>query len=377
MISLDDVLMRLRAGLPAELSPRDLDRFVRQHRDALERNLDAALAEAGFNLFERYGPRGAPRPGERGHRAGPHLDREAFDGHTPCEVAERTLGMAWELMEEPEFFWAVETPPGGDAPFTQADLPLLLGVPHRDHRGLRLAERERIDLALEVVDLAMEADPARWGSAWGGQVEATRAQLGGGGALPRWAALAVLEDALVPHRRLRLVNVGKATATDFIARHHRHLPQLNARGLMYALGACYGGRLVAVATAGHPTGRWAEVPASNVIELSRVASDGTVKNAASMLVARLLDIAPRSVRGDREEGWLFVTYQLAGEPGAPYRALKDKGLRPVACVPGRVPGGARRGSEEALARADKLRWEAGPLAMSGDWGLVEHGCGAA
>ncbi len=139
---------------------------------------------------------------------------------------------------------------------------------------------------------------------------------------------------------------------------------------MYGLGAKVGGRLVAVATAGHPTGRWSRVNPRNILELTRLASDGSTKNAASMLVARLLDLRDRSRRGRRDEPALFVTYQLSEAEGAVYRALQDKGLRPVARVPGRQPSGARKagrrspcqrraGVTSSLGEIDKIRWEAG------------------
>jgi len=139
---------------------------------------------------------------------------------------------------------------------------------------------------------------------------------------------------------------------------------------MYALGAMVGQRLVAVATAGSPTGRWAKRPAETVLELTRVASDGTTPNAASMLTARLLDLAPRSVRA-LDQGWLFVTYQLASEPGTPYRALRDKGLRPVVCLAGRRASGARSGSRSPVLAEPKVRWEAGPMALPARWDLLD------
>ncbi|MCB9759137.1 MAG: hypothetical protein H6739_04795 [Alphaproteobacteria bacterium] len=373
MLALQDIIDRLTQTPPPGIEAVELRRFARRHQAELERALDQALAEAGFNLFERFGYRGAPRPGERGHRAGPDPDPRAFDGHSAWGVARRALVAAWDLMEESELRWAVETPAGtNDVEFTQADLPMLLHIPRRDHRGRPWSEAERIQLALDVVALAMEADPMRWSGLDLGRYDRRE----GSGELPRWAAEAVLEDALRPDRRLRLVNVGKGTAADFIARHHLHLPHINPRGLMYALGARYGERLVAVATAGHPTGRWdrGAVSPQNIVELTRVASDGTVRNAASMLTGRLLDLAPRSVRGDAEEGWLFVTYQLASEDGAPYKALRGKGLRPVACVRGKAPSGARAGSRQGLPSVDKLRWEAGPLAGEARWELLDGAC---
>ncbi|MCB9764960.1 MAG: hypothetical protein H6739_34625 [Alphaproteobacteria bacterium] len=362
-MTVDDVLARFQVPGVTEV---EVSRFARRHRAELERILDAALADAGWSWFDRRGHQAAPRPGERGYRPPPKPPPCALNGRSPGEVATTAIDRATELMEDPEFFQAWTTPRGTpDADWTQEDLPDLLGVPLSDAGGHRASFAWRLSLAVDAIRLAMEIDPMR---AEGRDLE--RYSRGEGYALPRWAAVAVLEDHLAPAGRLRLVNVSKETARDFIAKHHRHLPRLNPRGLMYALGACLGRRLVAVATAGTPTGRWASP--GEVIELTRVASDGTVQNAASMLVSRLVDLAPRSVEGS---GWRFVTYQFSTEQGAVYKALRGKGLRPVACVAGRRPGGRRRGSRSGRPEVSKIRWEAGPLAGPADWSLLKGGCG--
>jgi hypothetical protein len=107
-----------------------------------------------------------------------------------------------------------------------------------------------------------------------------------------------------------------------------------------------------------------------VVELTRIASDGTAKNAASMLASRILDLASSSKRGDPSKPWLFVTYSLVGEPGTPYKAIRDKGLRPVARIGGRLPHGARAGGA-GLSDVPKIRWEAGPVAEPPRWELLE------
>jgi hypothetical protein len=179
------------------------------------------------------------------------------------------------------------------------------------------------------------------------------------------------EEALQPAGRLRLVNVWVEAACALIAEHHSQLPRCNCRGLLFAIGAGLGARLVAVAIAGAPTGQWRRerVNPRDVLELTRVASDRTAKNASSLLVARLVDRL--QVSGRVGEGpALFVTYSLAGEAGTPYRALADKGLRPVAQVKGQAPSGARRGSVEGLAESPKVRWEAGERALPARWDPV-------
>jgi hypothetical protein len=76
---------------------------------------------------------------------------------------------------------------------------------------------------------------------------------------------------------LELVPIDKIVACDFIAKHHSALPTCNPRGMLYAIGARYRGQLVAVATAGTPTGRWgpgADCPVDGILELTRIASIG-------------------------------------------------------------------------------------------------------
>ncbi len=193
--------------------------------------------------------------------------------------------------------------------------------------------------------------------------------LAGAHTMPRWAAEAVLADRLSGEERLGLTAVSPDEAQAFIARHHSHLPEINRRGLLYALGVRRAGRLVCVGTVGTPTGRWNQP--ERVVELTRVACDGTTRGAASMLVARVIDALPLvSPRGSTTEPPVLVTYSLGSEEGTVYRALKDKGLRPVARVEGRPPAGARGGSDRSLARVGKVRWEAGPGASPADWSLL-------
>ena len=144
-----------------------------------------------------------------------------------------------------------------------------------------------------------------------------------------------------PHGRLELVSLDKPTACAFVEEHHSTLPYCNPRGMMYALGARLGGELVAVATAGTPTGRWGgdACPVDGILELTRIASVGGLTredrrgrvvpvNASSALAARLLDLLPFSGRRG-VTGCRFVTYSLEGEaattPDLPRRALRRHG----------------------------------------------------
>ena len=208
------------------------------------------------------------------------------------------------------------------------------------------------------------------------------------GGVPEWATgflHEVMADELeTPPDGLRLSMVSKDEARRFIAKHHSAMPKWNHRGVVFTLGVRdTRGRLVAVATANTPTARaWRDHPreldtgrtldAHNVLELTRVASDGTTKGAASMLARRVVALGEKAKRGDPTAPHLVVTYQLASESGTTYRALRDVGLRPVELTRGRK--GARRAGGEVdendAAKLQKLRWEAGPAAMPARWDLL-------
>lgn len=186
-----------------------------------------------------------------------------------------------------------------------------------------------------------------------------------------------------PAGRLVLLPVDKRLACAYVERHHSALPECNPRGMMYAIGAYFGGRLVAVATAGTPTARWGPpCPQSGTLELTRIASEGGLRrvdrrgrdvpvNASSALASRLIDLLPQSGRGS--PGCRFVTYSLTDEEGSTYLALLGKGLRPVGRVAAAAPSGARAGSAGGLKGRAKVVWEAGPAARPPDWTVLpEH-----
>ncbi|MBK8263560.1 MAG: hypothetical protein IPK80_19755 [Nannocystis sp.] len=169
-------------------------------------------------------------------------------------------------------------------------------------------------------------------------------------------------------------------ACDFVAQHHRHLPDCNRRGLLHALAARWRGQIAAVALAGAPhwpLGPRHRLPPEGTLEITRVASRAGLRrydrkgrdvpvNAASALVAHLIDLLPTS--GRDAPGCRLVTYQLTSEDGAIYRALVAKGLRPVALSRHAQAGGAR--TRVALP-GEKIRWEAGPAAATPDWSLLQ------
>ncbi|MCU0912947.1 MAG: hypothetical protein MUC88_00115 [Planctomycetes bacterium] len=350
--------------------------------------------KGGPRLHERFGPSGAPQEGERGYKEPIKRPEGAWDGEDPDVLAHDMIAAARKVWEDVDYGMIAklgdQEPEGGEEPewqgFTYSDLPDLLHVPYKDGQGEPYTDDQRLMIAERLVHIAGETYAHAAQGETGIELPKVKHRRGWmddwnperfreGMAIPTWVAAAILADSMDrEHRELRLVNVPKTEAAKFIAEHHKTLPYLNPRGLMYAIGVKRGNRLVAVATAGHPTGRALRgLDPRNVVELTRVASDGTTKNAASMLIARLLDLLETSKRGDLSKPGLFITYQLATEQGNTYRALADKGLRPVEYIRGDRPHGARAGAgEESLTRVDKIRWEAGPAAASADWSLLEH-----
>jgi hypothetical protein len=303
-----------------------------------------AVKQHRRKLHDTYGPQGAPRPGERGYKP---------EQETPPE--RELLDRALEVYETADFATAWQIPAGASGDdahelygygVDRLDAYDMLGVPTTDEAGdpapewREVVAEKAVELAGEVIGLGMD----------------------------KTVAAAILRDAY-PDRKThrRLVNVPLDRAAAFIREHHSALPDMNRRGLMYAVGLEVEGRLVAVATAGTPSGPWSDP--HGILELHRVASDGSTLGASSQLVARLIDLLPRSAR--RGEARKLVTYQLLEEAGTTYLALRDKGLRPVGLTDGKVsPSGARAGSAANVALAPKIRWEAGPAADEADWLLV-------
>lgn len=277
-------------------------------------------------------------------------------------------------------------PDDDEAPdWTPEDLPDYIDVPRRFPNGERIGHEDRMTLAFDAIEAAKLSIPemshdvvARAGDpnskADQKKKKEVEKYIGRSGDSPEWLAQAALQDAYASRDgkyggrtpKIRLIGMSINDACKFIAKHHSALPKCNRKGIMYAIGAMRNDRLVAVATAGTPTGRWKNP--HSVLELTRVASDGTTMNAASQLVSRLLKITKGSVRGVDGAPARFVTYQLATERGSTYRALRELGLRPVAFLKGtKKMAGARAGANDsALAKLDKVRWEAGPGAAKED-----------
>lgn len=172
----------------------------------------------------------------------------------------------------------------------------------------------------------------------------------------------------------RVISVSKHLAEKLVARWHSKLPEVNPRGLLFTLGVAVGPQIVAVATVNTPSGKWQSerCPIHGIIELSRVASDGSTRGASSMLAARAIDLLPVSGRYG-QAGCLFVTYSLVTEAGTTYLALADKGLRPTRLGKGMGATGQRaRSGDSAMKTVSKIRWEAGPAALPPDWDVMRY-----
>jgi len=305
----------------------------------------------------------------------------ALDGQPPAELAARLFDNAMSIFNDPMAYWMrrqweslspEEVEEARDADWTPDDTADYLGIPQHGPRGEPLTERERYEWAFDVLDLVQHAlELGGEGFSYQGPRSVRGWELAPGETAPRYLLEAAMADALSPQAKLRLVPVSKEAAARFIAEHHSKLPKLNPRGLLFVAGAAVGDRLVAVASMNTPSGPWKNP--RNVVELTRVASDGTAHGAASKLTKRMIQLAPLAVkaRGGDPARWRFITYSLSDEEGATYKALRKYGLRPTAMTPGKVSAGGQRGALASLAAQDKIRWEAGPGAAPADWTLVE------
>lgn len=146
---------------------------------------------------------------------------------------------------------------------------------------------------------------------------------------------------------LTLVPVFVKTAMRWVREHHSHLPKV--RGGAFAVGVAENERLVCVALAGRPPRMLQRVP--TVLEVTRVASDGTAPHAASKALGAIVRAA--LALGYRR----LVSYTLLGEAGTSYRAA---GWWPVALSHGGEWDRPSRPRKPSVAPGEKVRWEAGP-----------------
>jgi len=358
---LNRVLPRWRATLSPRYTTADLDGFIRRNRDLLESIVSDAMTRRrpspkvrAPHWFELYNPRGG-------------VPRETLPGYRRARDEAGTIfDRALALLDEPA---------------GEIDLASALAV-------LGIAETEGEydeDEALAVADeLPFLVGAVGWTPEEVGDMLAA--------VMDSWSRSGLLSDDDVrtriadriweAERHLELRSIDKEQACEFVARHHSLLPYCNPRGMMYAIGAFWqrdegrrGPELVAVATAGTPTGRWGPgaCPVDGILELTRIASiSGLTRhdrrgrivpvNASSALAARLIDLLSSSGRRGTA-GCRFVTYSVVGERATTYLALVAKGLRPVDTIRGKQA----KGGDGEVAMMDKIVWEAGPAARPPMW----------
>ena len=146
-------------------------------------------------------------------------------------------------------------------------------------------------------------------------------------------------------------------ARRFVDVHHSHLDR--PQGGLFAVGVENNGVLVCVAILGLPVARLASTatPHAAVAEVTRVASDGTAKRAASMALGAI-------ARAALSLGWTrLISYTLLGEAATTYRAC---GWRATAITSGGEHSRRARPRRAALQPGVKVRWETGPHALPVD-----------
>jgi len=155
--------------------------------------------------------------------------------------------------------------------------------------------------------------------------------------------------------QLRMVPVIRDVARPFIEKYHSH-HHSPRQAIMWA-GVEFEGELVCVGCLERPKARFTAVD-QRVGEITRVASDGSQKNAASKCIAGL-------ARAAVALGYTrLVSYTLLGEAGTSYRAA---GWWVTAVVPPRESWAATgRHRAPATQPGSKVRWEFGPEAQPED-----------
>jgi len=146
--------------------------------------------------------------------------------------------------------------------------------------------------------------------------------------------------------------------------HSHHGPPI---GGLFAIGVFADDRIVCVAIVSRPVARMLQAK-GNVVEVTRLASDRSVRGAASFALRECVREADK--RGfDR-----VVSYTLLGEVGASYRAAR---WRPTQVSKRRrewdMPGRRRKPAAQPGA---KVRWEGGkgalPRCMEAWNAVIEH-----
>lgn len=148
--------------------------------------------------------------------------------------------------------------------------------------------------------------------------------------------------------RLGVVPVSFGEAKTFVARVHRHLPQV--LGHKFSVAVALGDEIVGVAIVGRPVAR--HLDDGWTVEIVRLATTGA-RNACSMLYGA-------SWRAARALGYRRITtYTRDTEPGTSLRAA---GWRTVAEVCGATWNRPTRPRVDRTPLQGKFRWE--PIAPS-------------
>lgn len=361
--ALGRVLPRWRAALASRYSAVELDGFLLRNRSVLEELVRQAMARRRSakgrspSWFELYNPRGGvPREALAAYRQAREDAAVIFDrvlallDEPPGELDLASALAVMGVMEDEGDY------DDDEAMAVAGELPYLIGA-------VDWSPEEVADLFAAVMDTHSR-----------------------GGLLSEDEVKDQIADRIWDaQQHLELRSIDKDLACDFVTRHHSLLPHCNPRGMMYAIGAYWrrddgrrGPELVAVATAGTPTGRWGPgaCPVDGILELTRIASVAGLTrqdrrgrtvpvNASSALASRLIDLLPTSGRRGAV-GCRFVTYSVIGERASTYLALVAKGLRPV----GIARGKPAKGGPGEVALMDKIVWEAGPAARAPVWDVL-------
>jgi len=155
---------------------------------------------------------------------------------------------------------------------------------------------------------------------------------------------------------MAMVPVSRNEAKVFIEKHHSHHHAPGSWEMVLVAGAAVDGKLVCVGVAGRPKARLLCLP--GVVEITRIASDGTTKNVASFVISHMAR-ALLALGHTR-----IVSYTLLGEAGTSYRAA---GWHVASLVrPGNWSSGDRVGTRNDYQPGWKVRWEFGPEAAPRD-----------
>lgn len=141
---------------------------------------------------------------------------------------------------------------------------------------------------------------------------------------------------------LSVVPMTLTEANKYVKNWHSHHDPV--QGGLFACGVAVDGEICCVAIAGRPVAR----ALAGCLEITRVASNGQTKNAASKCLGAI-------VRAGIALGYKrFISYTLKEESGTSYRAC---GWEQAAFVRGREWSCPSRTRKPTKLPVDKIRWE--------------------